>query len=67
MPKKTFYFGTRRDFIKTTSLALGEAAISAPSILRAQGANERNNIACIGGGGGFGGGHGRLDEGEGGC
>src|SRR5688500_821582 len=51
MPKKTFYFGTRRDFIKSTSLALGAAALSAPSIMRAQGANERINIACIGVGG----------------
>src|SRR4051812_28770906 len=51
MPKKTFYFGTRRDFIKSTSLALGAAAVSAPYFLRAQGANEHINIACIGVGG----------------
>ncbi len=51
MPKKTFYFGTRRDFIKSSALAAGVAAFSAPSFLRAQGANERINIACIGVGG----------------
>jgi|ERR1043166_2323148 hypothetical protein len=51
MPKKTFYFGTRRDFIKSTALAAGVAAFSAPSFLRAQGSNERINIACIGVGG----------------
>src|ERR1043165_2949500 len=51
MPKKTFYYGTRRDFIKSTALAAGVAAFSAPSFLRAQGANERINIACIGVGG----------------
>src|ERR1043166_6491336 len=51
MPKKTFYFGTRRDFIKSTALAAGVAAFSAPSFLRAQGTNERINIACIGVGG----------------
>ncbi len=51
MPKKTFYSGTRRDFIKSTSILAGAAAISAPSILRAQGANNRINVACIGVGG----------------
>ena len=51
MPKKTFYFGTRRDFLKSTSLALGAATVSAPYFLRAQGANERINVACIGVGG----------------
>jgi hypothetical protein len=50
MPKKTFHFGTRRDFIKSTSLA-ASAAVFAPYFLRAQGANERINIACIGVGG----------------
>ncbi len=51
MPKQTFYYGTRRDFIKSTSLFAGAAAISAPYFLRAAGANERINIACIGVGG----------------
>ena len=51
MPKKTFHYGTRRDFLKSTTLAAGVAAFSAPSFLRAQGANERINIACIGVGG----------------
>src|SRR3954466_1287656 len=51
MPKKTFYFGTRRDFIKSTALAAGVAAFSAPSFIRAQGLNEKINIACIGVGG----------------
>src|SRR5437764_10037947 len=51
MPKQTFYYGNRRDFIKSTSLLAGAAAISAPYFLRAQGANESINIACIGVGG----------------
>src|SRR5881398_122531 len=51
MPKKTYHYGTRRDFLKTSSLALTAAAMSAPYFLRAQGANERINIACIGVGG----------------
>src|SRR6185369_16355669 len=51
MPKQTFYYGTRRDFIKSTSLFAGAAAISAPYFLRGQGANDRINIACIGVGG----------------
>ncbi len=51
MPKKTYYYGTRRDFLKSATLALSTAAVSAPSLLRAQGANERINIACIGVGG----------------
>src|SRR2546427_8943625 len=51
MPKQTFYYGTRRDFIKSTSLLAGAAAVSAPYFLRGQGANERINIACIGVGG----------------
>ena len=51
MPKQIFHYGNRRDFLKSTSLLAGAAAISAPSFLRAQGANERINIACIGVGG----------------
>ena len=51
MPKQTFYYGSRRDFLKSTSLLASAAAIGAPSFLRAQGANERINIACIGVGG----------------
>src|SRR5882724_4916045 len=51
MSKQTFYYGNRRDFIKSTSLLAGAAAISAPYFLRAAGANERINIACIGVGG----------------
>src|SRR6266545_4167630 len=51
MPKQTFYYGNRRQFLKSTSLLAGAAAISAPYFLRAQGANERINIACIGVGG----------------
>src|ERR1041384_241327 len=50
MPKQTFYYGNRRNFLKSTSLLAG-AAISAPYFLRAQGANERINVACIGVGG----------------
>ncbi len=51
MPKQTFHYGSRRDFLKTTSLFAGAATIGAPYFLRAQGANERINIACIGVGG----------------
>ena len=48
MPKQTFYHGNRRNFIKSTSILAGAAAVGAPYFLRAQGANERINIACIG-------------------
>src|SRR6266566_8701473 len=51
MPKQTFNYGTRRDFIKSTSLLAGAAVVSAPYFLRAAGANERVNVACIGVGG----------------
>jgi hypothetical protein len=51
MPKQTFYYGTRRDFIKSTSLLAGAAVVGAPYFSRGQGANERINIACIGVGG----------------
>src|ERR1051325_1762494 len=51
MPKQTVYYGNRRNFIKSTSLLAGAAAISAPYFLRAQGSNARINIACIGVGG----------------
>jgi hypothetical protein len=51
MPKQIFYYGNRRQFLKSSLLVAGTAAVSAPSILRAAGANERINIACIGVGG----------------
>ena len=51
MPKQTLHYGNRRNFLKSTSLLAGAAAVSAPYFLRAQGANERINIACIGVGG----------------
>src|SRR5438093_7553448 len=51
MPKQTFYYGNRRNFLKSTSLLAGATAFGAPFIGRAQGANERINIACIGVGG----------------
>jgi hypothetical protein len=51
MPKQTFHYGNRRDFLKSTSLLASAAAIGAPYFLRAQGVNERINIACIGVGG----------------
>src|SRR2546427_8713044 len=51
MLKQTLYYGNRRNFIKSTSLLAGAAAVGAPYLLRAQGANERINIACIGVGG----------------
>jgi len=51
MPKQTFYYGSRRDFIKSSSLLAGAAMFSAPYFLRSAGANDRINIACIGVGG----------------
>src|SRR6266516_4022479 len=51
MTNQTQYVGNRREFLKSTSLFVGAAAISAPYFLRAQSANERINIACIGVGG----------------
>ena len=51
MPKQTFYYGNRRHFLKSTSILAGAAAFGAPSLLRAQGTNERINVACIGVGG----------------
>jgi hypothetical protein len=50
MPKKTYHYGNRRDFIKSGSL-LAATALVAPYIGRAQGANDRINVACIGVGG----------------
>jgi hypothetical protein len=51
MPKKTFYFGTRRDFIKSTSLLTGGVILGAPYFARTQNANSKINVACIGVGG----------------
>jgi len=51
MPKQTYVFDpSRRQFIKRTSLAAA-AGLVAPYMLRAQGANDRINIAVIGAGG----------------
>src|SRR6184192_4087398 len=51
MPKKTYHYGTRRDFIKSSSLALGALAFSAPYFARGQNANSKIRVACIGVGG----------------
>lgn len=51
MSKQTFHFGNRRDFIKSTSLLAGAAALGAPALLRGQNLNSRINVACIGVGG----------------
>jgi len=51
MPKKTFHFGTRRDFIKSSSLLTGGFMLGAPYFARTQNANSKINIACIGVGG----------------
>src|SRR5690349_8842153 len=51
MPMQTFYYGTRRDFLKLSSKALATAAVAAPYFLRAQGANDRVRVACVGVGG----------------
>src|SRR6267143_5931818 len=50
MPKQTFYYGNRRDFIKSTSLLAGAVA-TAPYFARAQNANSKIRVACIGVGG----------------
>src|ERR1017187_7118429 len=42
---------SRRDFIKTTSLAAGALAFGVPTLLRGQNLNSKLNIACIGIGG----------------
>ncbi len=49
MPKQTFYYGNRRDFLKKSSLAA--AVMAAPYIGRAQGANDRIRVASVGVGG----------------
>ena len=51
MPKKTYYYGNRRDFIKSSSLALGALAMSAPYFARGQNANSKIRVACIAVGG----------------
>ena len=51
MPKKTFYFGTRRDFIKSSSLITGGLIVGAPYFARTQNANSKISVACIGVGG----------------
>jgi hypothetical protein len=51
MPKKTFYFGTRRDFIKSSSLLTGGVILGAPYFARTQNANSKISVACIGVGG----------------
>jgi len=42
---------TRRDFLRTTALTLGAAAISGPALVRGQNLNSKINIAGIGCGG----------------
>ena len=51
MPKQTFHFGTRRDFLKSSSLLTGGVILGAPYFARTQNANSKINIACIGVGG----------------
>ncbi len=51
MSKQTFLYGSRRDFIKSTSLFAGGAILGAPYFARTQNANSKINIACIGVGG----------------
>src|ERR1035441_4111378 len=45
---------SRRDFVKTTSLAAGALAFGVPTLLRGQNLNSKLNIACIGAMGGKG-------------
>ncbi len=51
MPKQTFHYGSRRDFIKSSSLLTGGVILGAPFIAKTQNANSKINIACIGVGG----------------
>ena len=51
MPKQTFRYGTRRDFVKFSSLLAGGVIVGAPYFARTQNANSKINIACIGVGG----------------
>ena len=51
MPKKTYHFGTRRDFLKSSSLLTGGVILGAPYFARTQNANSKINVACIGIGG----------------
>jgi len=51
MPKQTFHFGTRRDFIKSSSLLTGGVILGAPYFARTQNANSKISVACIGVGG----------------
>ena len=50
MPKQTFHYGSRRDFIAKSSAATA-AFLAAPYIGRAQGANDRIRVASVGVGG----------------
>src|SRR5271169_433511 len=47
--KKSFQW-SRRDFVKTTSLAAGALAFGVPTLLRGQNLNSKLNIAVIGAG-----------------
>ena len=51
MPKQTFHYGSRRDFIKSSSLLTGGVILGAPYFARTQNANSKISIACIGVGG----------------
>ncbi len=51
MPKQTYHFGTRRDFLKSSSLLTGGVILGAPYFARTQNANSKINVACIGVGG----------------
>ena len=42
---------TRRQFLRRTTLAAGAATLAFPYVGRVLGANDRNNVACIGVGG----------------
>src|ERR1700760_1774429 len=42
---------TRREFLKTSSLAAGALVVGAPAFLRGQNLNSKLNVACIGVGG----------------
>ena len=48
MPKQTFHYGSRRDFIKSSSLLTGGVILGAPYFARTQNANSKINVACIG-------------------
>jgi predicted dehydrogenase len=51
LPVRKSSESTRREFLKTSSLAAGALVVGAPAFLRGQNLNSKLNVACIGVGG----------------